>query len=385
MSGSTTDDPLSELPPLDSDALAPQSDGGALDIVITIQHPAHVHFFRNAIDDLEDRGHHVHVFAREKDIALDLLDAYEIDHEVLAGAAGGLVGKAAVQLAYEWRLFRRARRIDPDVMVAIGEPGVVHVAALLGSRSIVFTDTEHATYRKRFVYPMADQVCSPEYYSDHIGDNHIKYPGYHELAYLHPDRFTPDPAPVREMGIDPEDRLVVLRLVSWEAAHDIGDSGIDDVTDVVEQLEAAGATVVITAEGELPPALAPHEITAPPERIHDLLYHADLFIGESATMATESAILGTPAILVTTIRGMGNIRELRDEYELVFSYADATRHADAIERAVEILESETDDRWEQRRQRLLSEKIDTTTFLTTLAEDGQVGAAVFEDPPAMGF
>jgi len=385
MPGSTTGDPLSELPPLDSDAHTTQSDGGALDIVITIQHPAHVHFFRNAITDLEDRGHRVHVFAREKDIALDLLDAYGIDHEVLAGASRGLVGKATVQLAYEWRLFRRARRIDPDVMVAIGEPGVVHVAALLGSRSVVFTDTEHATYRKQFVYPMADQVCSPEYYRDHIGDNHIKYPGYHELAYLHPDRFTPDPAPVREMGLDPEDRLVVLRLVSWEAAHDIGDSGIDDVSDVVEQLESTGATVVITAEGELPPDLSPYEITAPPEQIHDLLYHADLFIGESATMATESAILGTPAILVTTIRGMGNIRELRDEYELVCSYADANRHADAVERAVEILESETDERWEQRRQRLLSEKIDTTTFLTTLVEDGQVGAAVFEDPPPMGL
>ena len=385
MPGSTTGDPLSELPPLDSDAHTTQSDGGTLDVVITIQHPAHVHFFRNAIEDLEDRGHRVHVFAREKDIALDLLDAYGIEHEVLAGAASNLLGKATVQLAYEWRLFRRARRIDPDVMLAIGEPGVVHVAALLGSRSVVFTDTEHATYRKRFVYPMADQVCSPEYYRDHIGDNHIKYPGYHELAYLHPDRFTPDPAPVRDMGIDPGDRLVVLRLVSWEAAHDIGDSGIDDVTDVVEQLEATGATVVITAEGELPPDLAPYEITAPPEQIHDLLYHADLFIGESATMATESAILGTPAILVTTIRGMGNIRELRDEYELVFSYADANRHADAVERAVEILESETDDRWEERRQRLLSEKIDTTTFLTTLVEDGQVGAAVFEDPPPMGL
>ncbi|WP_434803499.1 DUF354 domain-containing protein [Natranaeroarchaeum aerophilus] len=368
---------------MNSDALAPESDGGPLDVVITIQHPAHVHFFRNAIDILEDRGHDIHVFAREKDIALDLLDIYGIEHEVLAGAASHLLGKATVQLAYEWRLFRRARTIDPDVMVAIGEPGVVHVAALLGCRSVVFTDTEHVTYLKRFVYPMADQVCSPECYRDHIGDNHIKYPGYHELAYLHPDRFTPDPEPVREMGIDPGDRLVVLRLVSWEATHDIGDSGIDDVTDVVDRLEAAGATVVITAEGELPAELAPYEITAPPERIHDLLYYADLFVGESATMATESAVLGTPAVLVTTIQGMGNVRELREEYELVYSYADGSRHADAVECAVEILESESDGRWEERRQRLLSEKIDTTTFLTTLIEDGQVGAAVFENPPPM--
>lgn len=380
MFGQSSDDQLSDLETLDSDALETQSDGGTLDVVVTIQHPAHVHFFRNAIRELEARGHDVHVFAREKDVALELLDAYGIDHEVLAGAAGGLVGKAMVQLTYEWRLFRRSREIDPDVMVAIGEPGVVHVAAVLGSRSVVFTDTEHVTYQKRFVYPMADQVCSPEYYRDHVGDNHIKYPGYHELAYLHPDRFTPDPGVLEGMGLSPDDQLVVLRLVSWEATHDIGNSGIDDVTDVVDRLEAAGATVIISAEGELPSELHSYEFAAPPERIHDLLYHADLFIGESATMATESAVLGTPAILVTTISGMGNIHELQEEYELVFSYLDENRHAAAVERAVEILEDDDAD-WEERRQQLLSDKIDTTTFLTTLIEDGQVGKAVFQDPP----
>ncbi len=381
MSESPTNGSVPNAPDADSGIDTHESnDDDTLDVVVSIQHPAHVHFFRNAIADLEDRGHNVHIFAREKDIAIELLEAYDLDHEVLAGQTAGLTRKAIAQLAYEWRVLKHARRIGPDVMMAIGEPAVVHAATVLGCRSVVFTDTEHATYRKRFVYPMADQVCSPEYYQDHIGDNHIKYPGYHELAYLHPNRFTPNSDTVAELGVDPDDKLVVLRLVSWEAAHDIGDSGIDDVGDVIERLENAGATVAVTAEGELPPDLAEYEITTLPENVHDLLAHADLFIGESATMATESAVLGTPAILITTIRGMGNVQELRDEYGLVFSYSAEDRHQRSVERAVEILDEGDDERWERRRERLLSDKIDTTTFVTTLVENEQVGQEVFQKP-----
>ena len=347
-------------------------DGESLDVVVTIQHPAHVHFFRNAIEELETNGHDVHVFAREKDIAVDLLEAYDVDYELLAGEAASLPGKAAIQVQYELQLLRRAREIDPDVMMAIGEPGVVHVSKLLGCRGIIFTDTEHATYRKRFVYPLADRVCSPEFYQDDIGDNHVRYPGYHELAYLHPDRFEPDPSVLDDVEADPDDQIAVVRLVSWDAAHDIGDAGVDDAFELVERLEAAGAHVIVTSESELPPELADRELSIPPHRVHDLLYYADLFVGESATMATEGAVLGTPGVLISTFEGIGNVRELRDEYGLVFSYSGEQRHERGLRRAVSILEEDDPDKWQRRRQRLLEDKIDTTDFLTTLVETGRV-------------
>ncbi len=39
-------------------------------ILIDMGHPAHVHSFRNAIRELEKRGHSVKVTARDKDVAL---------------------------------------------------------------------------------------------------------------------------------------------------------------------------------------------------------------------------------------------------------------------------------------------------------------------------
>ena len=49
-------------------------------IIINIGHPGHVHFYRNAILALEERGHEVLVTARAKDITYKLLGIYDIPH-----------------------------------------------------------------------------------------------------------------------------------------------------------------------------------------------------------------------------------------------------------------------------------------------------------------
>ena len=144
-------------------------------------------------------------------------------------------------------------------------------------------------------------------------------------------------------------------------------------------LEVRGLNIVFPVKGGDPVrAVRDVSLSVAPERIHDLLYRADLFVGESATMATESAVLGTPAILVSTIEGMGNVHELRDEYGLVFSYADGRRHERAIQKAISILDGEED--WSERRRELLADKIDTTTFVTALVEDDAASVDVFRNP-----
>ena len=233
------------------------------------------------------------------------------------------------------------------------------------AESVVFTDTEHAP-GNRVTFPFADEVWTPECYHDEA-PNQRRYPGYHELAYLHPRRFDPDPAVTDEVGVDPDEQFVVLRLVSWEASHDHGEAGFDDVHDVVERLEATGATVLITSEAPLPDDLEDRRATVAPDRMHHLLYYADLFVGEGATMAVESAVLGTPAVYVNTLT-MGYTDEV-EEYGLLYTCSGPNRHAEALETAVDVLEGHEGDRWSDRRDRLLEEKTDTTdVVLDALAE-----------------
>jgi len=340
-----------------------------MQVFVTIQHPAHVHFFREAIAELEAAGHEVSVFMRDVEIAADLLESYGIDYEVLAPTSDSLASLAKSQLRYELALLRRARSEDPDVVTAIGEPAVAHLSTLLDCRSVVFTDTEHATLQNRITFPFADRVCTPEAYTDDLGDKQVSYPGFHELAYLHPDRFEPDPSVVAEAGIDPDERFVILRLVAWEALHDVGGGGFADAREVVDELERHGARVVITAEADLPPDLADRRATVAPEDMHHLLAHADLFVGESATMAAESAVLGTPAVYASTLE-LGYLEALESEYGLVVNTTGEDRQAEALHRASSILANHDETDWAGRRERLLADCVDTTDVILSQVADG---------------
>lgn len=336
-------------------------------VIVTIQHPGHVHFFKHAISEFERRGHQVFVFARENEMAVDLLEGYGIEHEVLAGESHSLLSLAGVQTTYEMRLLRRARRIRPDVITAVGGVAAAHVSTLAGSRSVVFYDTEHAKIITKLAYPFADEIYTPNCYREEIGSKHVRYPGYHELAYVHPDRFDPDPAVLTELGLAEDDSLAICRFSSWDSSHDMGQGGFDDLADVVQRLEATGEHVLVTSEIELPDEMEGYEISVSPDRMHDLLYYADVVVGEGATTAAEAAVLGTPAVYVNTLT-MGYTDELESRYGLLFNFNGPDRHEQGVELAVSILKYSNEEMWARRHERLLEETVDVTDVIVEAIE-----------------
>ncbi|WP_433623728.1 DUF354 domain-containing protein [Halomicrococcus sp. NG-SE-24] len=333
--------------------------------VVTIQHPAHVHFYRPIVAELKRRGHDVHVFARDKDVALDLLDRYGIDHTVLAGKADSLAELATVQLTYEYRLFREARRIDPDVMTAIGGVAVAHVAPLVGARSVVWIDNEGAQSH-RITTPFAHLVCTPRRFREDYGDKHVRYDGYHELAYLHPERFDPDPERLREHGVEPDERFFFVRFRKWCALHDVGEAGFSPAAkrDLVSFLDDHGE-VYVSSESALPQEFAEYRLPVTPDLVHDLLYYADCYVGDSATMATEAAVLGTPAVRAQSFAGDGdmtNFVEL-EEYGLLHSTPD---DEEAVARAKALVREADFETYQRRREQMLDDKIDVARYATDL-------------------
>lgn len=251
--------------------------------------------------------------------------------------------------------------------MAIGEPGITHVSKLVGARSILFADTERSKLQKKISVPIADQVYTPEAFQNDLGSHQISYPGYHELAYLHPNRFTPNPAVLDKAGLEENERFVILRSVSWDAVHDVGDSGFENIVDIVSVLEETGVKVIITSEGDLPDTIKNYQLSIDPHQIHHLMFYADLFIGESATMATESAILGTPAIFVSSST-RGYTEELEEKYGLVFNYNCEDRNRLGMNKAIEILNDNDSGKWDSRRQNMLDEKSDMTEYVVSELE-----------------
>lgn len=331
-------------------------------VLIGIAHPAHVHFYKNFLWETEDKNIITKFTVREPGLATKLLDTYDINYEIMLSEAESDDMIVPKQLKYEWRTLQKVKEYKPDVITGIGGITAAHISAVTNTKSIIFTDTEHATVNNKLGFPFADQICTPDCYIDNIGENQVRYPGYHELAYLHPNRFKPDPSILDDLGLVRDDKFVILRTVDWNAVHDFGDSGFEDLTNVVQSLEETGAQVFITAEGDIPKSVEHCQLTIEPHRIHHLMYYADLFIGESATMATESAILGTPAVFISSSR-RGYTDELEKRYGLVFNFSEEDRQRRGLPKAIAILEDYDTGTFTKRRKRMLEDKVDTTNFI----------------------
>jgi predicted glycosyltransferase len=328
-------------------------------LLVDLGHPGHVHFFRHAVAELRADGHEVVLAARDKDVTLDLLRAFALDHVVLSATRGGLLREYPVRLSALVRLIRRFR---PDVVTAVGGAFIAPAGRLTSTPTVVFTDTEHVAADRILTYPWATRICTPQAFKKSLPRAQHRYAGLHELAYLHPRRFVPDPGVQAELGLEANEPFAIIRLVSWTAAHDRGHHGLtrEDRRDAIGRLEAIGR-VFVSAEGPVPASVGAPVLPLPPSRIHHALALARVYLGEGATMATEAALLGTPSVYVSTLVGtMGNFELLAAE-DLVQSFRSG---GPAIEAAVGLMkDSRARDAWHARAAAFIDRQDDTTEVI----------------------
>jgi predicted glycosyltransferase len=338
-------------------------------VLFDVTHPALVHLFKHPLWELADRGHAVAVASREKDVTARLLDAYGLPHVPVSSAGESPLSRAA-ELVERTRALRRvARAFDPDVVVSQVDPAAPQAARHAGARSVVFDDSEAEWLAGALTHPRADVVCTPAAFDRDLGAVQRRYDGFHELAYLHPDRFSPSRERLREYGVDPDEPYAVVRFVSWTAYHDAGRDGLSPTAKrrLVRELSAHGR-VYVSSESPLPPGLGDRGLPVPPEALHDLLAFADVYAGDSQTMATEAAVLGTPAVRSNAFAGdgdMSNFRELENRYGLVRSVTDED---DAVATAVAFARDSPSERFARRRRRLLAETEDVAAFVVDVVE-----------------
>ncbi len=337
-------------------------------IVVDINHPGHVHYFKNIIWELQKRGHEFLITASQKEVSYQLLDAYGFGY-VKLGTYGRSVAEKLINIPIlDLKMYTAVKKFKPDLFLGFGSIRAAHVAKMLGKPCIELDDTEHAKWEHKLYVPFADTILTPACFGKCFGSKHIRYNGYTEILYLHPNYFTPSPAVLNEIGLTPDDPYTIIRFVSWQASHDIRQHGIRDKVGLVKALEKYGR-VLITSEGALPQELEQYRMPVSPEKLHDLLYYATLYIGEGATTASECAILGTHAIYVNTLR-LGYTDDEEEKYGLIYTYSDPQKMAEGVlSKAIELL-SDTNLRIKakQKRQTLLDSKIDVTAFIIRFIE-----------------
>ncbi|MGD0002767.1 MAG: DUF354 domain-containing protein [Anaerolineaceae bacterium] len=335
-------------------------------ILVDITHPAHVHFFRNAIDLWRTQGWQVMITARDKDIALRLLNEYGYEYTCYGKARRGMGGLLSELLEREVKIWGAIRRFKPDAICSIGGTFNVHAAWLRGVLDVIFYDSEIATVSNAISYPFATAICTPNAYKFDIGRKQIRYQGCHQLAYLHPNRFTPDPAVVREAGLQPNEPYSVIRFVGWNSGHDINRRGFSGAgKEKLVNLLANYGKVVITSEAPLPSSLEKYRFCISPTKIHHLLAFAQIIVGESATMTSEAVLVGTPAVYVSPLIP-GYTDELERKYDMCYIFQDENQ---ALEKSSELLERPNlKSEWQEKRKKILSEKIDVTAWMVSFMQ-----------------
>ena len=243
---------------------------------------------------------------------------------------------------------------------------------------------------------------------------------YHELAYLHPNHFTPDPKIVEAYGIDTSKPYFVMRFASLNAHHDSGIKGINTeiAQRLIDILEGSGLDhfesdpsqlvpfssnslttnstsgnkprIYITSERPLEPQFEQYRIKINPLDMHHVMAFASLYIGDSQTMAAEAGVLGVPFVRFNDFVGrIGYLRELEDVYELgcgihatplasdsPIRRADGSEQPSGVEELYKRVEAlvamPSDERraaFQSRREKMLSDKIDCAKFLTWFIEN----------------
>ena len=363
-------------------------------INIYLGHPAHFHLFKNVIKNLQADGYEVDVLIKKKENLEQLLQNagmpyYNILRE---GRRDSKIGIAIGVFKRIWRLFWFVVKRRP-VLLAGTSVENSYVGPLLRIPAIyIGEDDAPATPTETNVcYPGAKDVVTPFSCDDgKWAYKTTKYPSYHELAYLHPNHFTPSADIVRQQGINPDKPYAIMRFVKLKANHDDNIKGINlQVALRLVEIMKPHMDIYITSERELEPELEPYRIKINPIYMHDVMAYASLYVGDSQTMAAEAGVLGVPFVRFNDFVGrIGYLRELEDVYQLGYGIhatpltadspirrADGSEQPSGVEalyaKVQEMVAMKDEERkalFQERRKKMLSEKIDCSKFLTWFIE-----------------
>ena len=334
-------------------------------IMIDIGHPAHVHYFRNFIRIMESRGHQFLVTARRREHVAELLNYYGIPFIDRGKGGSSLLTKGLYLISTVWKQYLRARKFKPDLFLDFSTIYSGPAAWLTGKPYVTLTDTENTRFYRRFIDPFCKVVYTPQCFPLNLGKHHRRFNGVMELAYLHPNYFKPDPTVLESLNIKPEERFAIVRFVDWKALHDRGKHGftLDGKVEMVKTLEQYGK-VFVSSEGPLPHELEANRLTIEPYRFHHLLFYATLLVSEGATMCSEAAMLGTPAIFLSDIN-LSYLNYLEDYYGLVLNFGTSPKEQRiALKSAVTLFgrPGTKANAWVQS-EKLFNDNIDVTQFM----------------------
>lgn len=363
-----------------------------MNILIQLGHPAHFHFYKYTINNLQRDGHKVYILIKTKDILEQLLkDAglpyVNIYSTVRKNSRLALVKAVSIRL---WRIakFTISHHID---LLTGSSTEIAQVAWLLRRHSVILGEDDAAVVPEfvALAKHFMDSYLTPDVCDMGPIDNRVtKYCGYQKMAYLQPKYFTPDKS-VAAKYVDMTKPYFIIRFAQLKAYHDLHATATGITTEIAQNiidLLLPHGNVYITSERELEPQFEQYRLNISILDIHHVLAFASIYIGDSQSMAAESGILGTPFIRYNDFVGrIGYLKDLEDNYNLGYGIktSDTNRLYDTIKLLLDMPDREAV--FMNRRKNLLNDKIDVTAFYTWFFENYPESKKIMKNNPDYQF
>lgn len=353
-------------------------------ILVFLSHPAQFLFYKNPVDRLRDKGHHVFVVIKTKDVLRELLDEAGWDYIVIHQKKRSKSYLSFFQnlMLRDFRIYIAARIIKPDILMG-SDASITHVGKVLGIPCITTLEDDYAVIKNlvRLTYPFTTHILTPE--SCSVGSwqhKKIGYKGYMKLSYLHPSVFEPDRSLISP---GPDEPFFLIRLSGLEAHHDFGVKGIGEaLLDNIIGLLSGRGRIYITSEKDLPAHYQKYLLKISPSQLHHYLYFAKMLICDSQSMAVEASILGTPNIRISSFKGkISVLEELENKYGLTTGFLPGENEK-VISKINDLLQSEASgEQYHIKNQQMLNEKLDVASFVVWFIENYPGSAKTMKHTP----
>jgi uncharacterized protein len=279
--------------------------GASKKIWIDLDNSPHVPFFMPIMEELNRRGYQVLLTARDSYQVCELLRLYHLPCKVIGGHWGrNRLLKMLGTCLRAVRLLPFIARHKPDLAVSHGSRAQVLAGFLLRVRTLTMYDYE---FTSGIPLVRSQWLGAPEYLPDSLEyksrSRMFKYPGLKEDVYV--PRFQPDPAFRKQLGISPDDLMILVRPPATEAHYHNPEAEILFEAAMRLFMEQEKTRVVLLPRNgrqsaELHAAwqewIAERKIVIPQHAMDglNLIWSSDLVVSGGGTMNREAAALGIP-------------------------------------------------------------------------------------------
>ena len=266
-------------------------------VLVDIAHPAHVNFFKKALQILTDEGHEVLITGLRRGklprILENELGQYPIHYVGKhTGSKFSIIYEANIKKFFNLFFFVMKHR--PDFGLSVGSFNLGAVMKMFGKPNLQFDDDP-----ERPVNVFLEKLTSTRLFFPPItkAEGNVEcMQALKEWAYLTPKYFTESTGELSKYGLKSKEYIFVREVSCGSLNYQ------DQQENIIASFSGQfpkGLPVLLSLEDKETIDQYPKEwilLQEPVKDIHSLIYHSRMLVSSGDSMAREAAMLGVPSI-----------------------------------------------------------------------------------------